>query len=139
MLSDSIPALDSLRAFMLGEEFRPVVGFEGFYEINSLGDVRRIAPGKGAKVGRILRWRRFGEYWGVTLCRSVSDRSSTTIHRMLAEAFLGLPSEGEEVNHIDGDKRNNDLANLEWVTRSEQSLHAYRIGLKKPAGGRKRR
>lgn len=60
------------------------------------------------------------------------------IHRLVAEAFLGK-KEGLDINHIDGDKTNNDLSNLEWCTRGENNRHAYRIGLKTPSKNRAKR
>jgi len=51
------------------------------------------------------------------------------VHRLVAMAYLGTPKEGLEVNHKDGDKHNNKPENLEWVTKSENMLHAARNGL----------
>lgn len=51
------------------------------------------------------------------------------LHRLLAQAFIPNPGSKPQVNHINGDKADNRLANLEWVTRSENQLHAYRSGL----------
>ena len=53
------------------------------------------------------------------------------VHRMVAETWLDNPNNYEEVNHIDGDKNNNRVENLEWVTHSQNIRHAYRTGLKK--------
>lgn len=53
------------------------------------------------------------------------------LHRLLAGAFIPNPEDKPQVNHIDGDKANNALANLEWSTQSENQLHAYRQGLQK--------
>lgn len=53
------------------------------------------------------------------------------IHRLLAQAFIDNPNKKEIVNHIDGNKCNNNLDNLEWCTRSENQLHSYRCGLQK--------
>lgn len=53
------------------------------------------------------------------------------IHRLMAEVFISNINSCPEVNHKDGNKHNNNLDNLEWVTKSENSNHAYKIGLKK--------
>lgn len=60
-----------------------------------------------------------------------------TIHRLLALAFIKNddPENKKEVNHIDGDKENNDLSNLEWVTSSENQIHAFEKGLQKGQKG----
>ena len=59
---------------------------------------------------------------------------SKTIHRMVAIAFIPNPHNKPEVNRIDGNKLNNHVSNLEWATRSENGLHAFRIGLKSKKG-----
>lgn len=56
------------------------------------------------------------------------------VHRLVAEAFLS--DRDETVNHIDGNKLNNTLVNLEWVSYSENNSHAFKLGLKFPSGGR---
>lgn len=53
------------------------------------------------------------------------------VHRIVAETFIPNPDNKKCVNHIDGNKLNNCFNNLEWVTHSENTLHAYRIGLEK--------
>ena len=56
-------------------------------------------------------------------------------HRLLAEAFMPNPDGKRTVNHINGDKSDNRLENLEWATHSENQKHAYKEGLKVPARG----
>jgi hypothetical protein len=52
------------------------------------------------------------------------------IHRLLAEAFIPNPQNKDFINHIDGNPSNNTLSNLEWCTKSENAIHAYKLGLK---------
>ena len=52
------------------------------------------------------------------------------VHRLVAEAFIPNPENKDTVNHIDGNKQNNIVSNLEWVNRTEQMIHAYNLGLK---------
>lgn len=59
-------------------------------------------------------------------------RKSKSIHRLVAENFIPNNNEYKEVNHVDGNKLNNKINNLEWCTRRENVLHAYKLGLKKP-------
>lgn len=56
---------------------------------------------------------------------------TTRVHRLVAETFIPNPKNSETVNHIDGNKTNNHVSNLEWATRDEQMQHAYKLGLKK--------
>lgn len=65
-------------------------------------------------------------YLTVWLSRDGVVRAHST-HRLVAAAFLGLDPTSPEVNHIDGDKSNNHLTNLEWVTRSRNVAHSYEI------------
>ena len=65
----------------------------------------------------------------------VAHASSQLVHRMVAETWIPNPNHGKQVNHINGDKDDNRVENLEWVTPSQNLCHAFRTGLKKPAGG----
>lgn len=64
-------------------------------------------------------------------------RGSYPVHRLVADTWMPNPNHYKEVNHINGDKDDNRVENLEWTTHSENMCHAYRTGLKKHAGGRK--
>lgn len=65
------------------------------------------------------------------------DRKSRLVHRLVAEAFLGAPSEKQVVNHKDGNKLNNAVGNLEWVSYSENVNHMYRQLGVAPSRGRR--
>lgn len=59
-------------------------------------------------------------------------KTSISIHRLVAETFLSNYLNKDWVNHIDGNKENNHVSNLEWATPSENRIHAYRTGLQSP-------
>lgn len=115
------------------EEWRPVVGYKGWYEVSSLGRLRRIRPSRGAIPGRFLRpWASGWGYCVTRLSREDVDHMYP-VHTLVAEAFLGSrPTAAHEVNHKDGNKTNDALSNLEWTTRGENNRHAIRAGLRPP-------
>lgn len=113
------------------EEWRDIPGYEGLYSVSNLGRVRRdLGDGHAAKAGRILKpWRvRNTGYLAVTLSRENISRKFL-LHRLVALVFLGTPQRGWQVNHKDGDKHNARVNNLEWVTGSDNALHAHTHGL----------
>jgi hypothetical protein len=103
---------------------------DGYYEVSSLGRVRRIKAGPGAVVGRIRVPGATGSgYLGFVLSCN-GRRKTCKAHILVAEAFLGPRPPGKEVNHKDGIKKHVGLANLEYLTKAEQEAHACRLGLK---------
>lgn len=68
-------------------------------------------------------------YWTVTLKTPEGKYVKRSVHRLLMETFVPNPENKAHVNHIDGNKANNYLSNLEWATPKENALHAYRVGL----------
>ena len=83
----------------------------------------------GTRPGRVLRARKDkGRYLLIGLRRPGGGQCTTRVHRLVATAFLGPLPEGHETNHKDGDKANNRAGNLEYLTNSENQLHAYLNG-----------
>jgi hypothetical protein len=120
------------------EIWRPVVGFEGYYEVSNLGVVRSVTrrisregrQGDLTKQGQILQG--FVTPKGYVRLQLVRDGQvkNCMIHRLVAEAFLPNPENKPEVNHKDGNKQRNVVDNLEWMTSGENLQHAYDEGLK---------
>lgn len=68
-------------------------------------------------------------YWTCTLTNREGKRVKRSMHRLLMQTFVPNPFNKAHVNHIDGDKSNNDLSNLEWATPQENAIHALETGL----------
>lgn len=103
-------------------EWRPVVGYEGLYEVSSDGEVR------SARTKRVRKRHVMGA--GYIQCPLWKDGGCwrTSMHRVVAMTFLGEPN-GREVNHKNGIRTDNRVENLEWVTKSYNNLHArYVLG-----------
>ena len=110
------------------EIWKDIKGFEGLYKVSEKGSIYSI-PRPGTK-GGILKYKYDGDYYRVSLYKDGVGKQFL-VHRILMETFVPNPLKKPQVNHIDGDKTNNDLNNLEWVTKSENQLHAYATGLQK--------
>ncbi len=110
------------------EEYRDVSGFEGHYQVSSLGNVFSV------KSGKVLSPADNGKgYLKVNLWRN-GDCKQRYIHSLVAREFIGHCPDGCNVNHIDGNKSNNTYTNLEYVTFSDNSLHALDCGLNPSRG-----
>jgi 16S rRNA A1518/A1519 N6-dimethyltransferase RsmA/KsgA/DIM1 with predicted DNA glycosylase/AP lyase activity len=106
--------------------WEPVKNYEGFYEITTSGIIRSLHK-RNYHTELKPRIDRAG-YLTVRLNKTV--RSETKfVHRLAAETFIPNPHSKSMVNHIDGNKTNNDVENLEWVTHEENIKHAYKSKL----------
>lgn len=116
------------------EKWKEIPGYESRYLISNTGAVKSLVYFHNGKTvtnkERILRQVNNRGYLRVALTDFTGIVKHHCVHRLVLSAFKG--SSTLSVNHIDGNKQNNNLSNLEWVTHSENQKHAYRIGLEKP-------
>jgi hypothetical protein len=112
------------------ELWKDIKGFEGHYKISNYGNVMSIKRDRE----KILKNRvnAFG-YHHVSL-RKDGKAYEKLVHRLVAENFSDAEHK-ETVNHKDGNKINNHISNLEWATKKEQMVHAYKHHLKAPVSG----
>lgn len=124
---------------LVNEVWKDVVGFEGYYQVSNYGRVKsadrvvkdskgRKKPIKGAMiVGSSNSRKGVNDYQFIQL-RKNGEMIRKYVHRLVAEAFLPNPFNYPQVNHIDGDKTNNQVDNLEFCSQSANIQHAYDTG-----------
>jgi hypothetical protein len=123
-----------LRAKMMppetpGEEWRPIIGWEGWYEVSDLGRVRRIRVAAATRPYRVRRLSLApsARYLHVSLWKS-SKAVVRTVHTLVAEAFLGPVPAGHQVHHRNGVSTDNRSGNLEYVTGSYNVADSFQRG-----------
>lgn len=127
------------------EVWKDIINYEGLYQVSNLGRVKSLKR-------IITRYNGYAycEYvlpekiltvfcdkrgYSMTFLYKNGKRKKCAVHRIVAEAFIPNPENKPQVNHIDGNKLNNCVDNLEWATNSENQKHAYKSGLQKPKFG----
>ena len=120
------------------ENWRPIKGYEGFYDISSFGRVKSIERKVSNGHGLVLLHERFLKpnilakgYFQVTLYNG-KTRKCFQVHRLVAEAFIPNDNNYPQINHKNGNKQDNRVENLEWCDNSMNQLHAWQMGLQKP-------
>lgn len=119
------------------ETWKPVIGYENLYEVSDLGNVRSVDRYIDTNIKHVTRRLQKGRilsqnlkkngYMTVDLCKNGKIKT-TLVHRIVADAFL--QEDGKRtINHIDGDKTNNAVCNLERSSHSENIKHAFKTGL----------
>lgn len=121
------------------EVYKPIKDFEGKYEISNFGNVKSLARrvrnttrNTTRELPEIILSPKVGTsgYLEVTLNTPTYSKTKR-IHRLIAEHFLPLVEDKNVINHKDGNKLNNSISNLEWVTQAENAKHAFDTGLNK--------
>lgn len=107
-----------------GEVWRPVVGYEGRYEVSTLGRVKslmyRDTPRKTPVIMRVTLLK---GYCRVLLSHGDGAWKSVLVHRLVLTAWRGKCPDGYECAHLDGNRQNNRPENLAWTTRKENHAH----------------
>lgn len=120
----------------MSEQWRPVVGWEGYYEVSDHGRVRSVARTVVKHNGHTQRWksriRKDGPHGnrghrGVTLWRN-GTMTMRTVHSLVLEAFVCLRPDGMHACHEDGDPSNNHVRNLRWDSQAENNRDISRHG-----------
>lgn len=129
---------------VITELWKPVSGYEGIYEVSSLGRVRSldriVVDYRGIKKkvrGKILSPGLTNKGYCIVSLNAVDKRHTLTVHRLVANAFIPNLDNKPQVNHINGIKTDNRICNLEWLTNEENMKHAINNGLANK-GGRKK-
>lgn len=123
------------------EIWKSIKDYEGLYQISNYGRVKSLE--------KYVKRRKCGiKYFPEIIMKPVSDKDgylSVTfnvdgkaktfkVHRLVAQAFIPNPNDKPQVNHKDGNKKNNNVDNLEWVTGKENIQHAYKTNLMNQSG-----
>lgn len=118
------------------EEWKDIEGFEGLYQISTFGRVKSLVGWVGNKNikkyihrEKILKTKPKKNGYLVVTLRYQNVIKYKSIHRLVAKTFLPNPNNYPVVNHIDGNKTNNNINNLEWCTYSHNTREAIKIGL----------
>jgi hypothetical protein len=106
------------------EEWKDIDGFNGLYQVSTFGNIR---SNSNQVKGKNMKPVTVGGYLRVKLCKGDSKKPFF-IHRIVANAFISNPDGNPQVNHIDLDKTNNRVSNLEWCTPSHNIRHSYANG-----------
>lgn len=122
---------------MPNEQWKPVKGFEGRYEVSNMGRVRSTIDNHGRAVENIRALREASNGYMYLNLWSNGKMTTKHVHKIVAEAFVEKSENAQCVNHKNGDKTDNRAENLEWCTYSENMRHAYENGMIKPTKGRR--
>jgi len=123
-----------------GEIWEYILGTDGRYSVSNIGNIRsngfEVRNGNGVRRvrPRILKLQNHPQGYKVVNIKINDKYETLLVHRMVAMAFIPNPDNKEFINHIDGNKLNNCVDNLEWCTRQENENHAFMTGLKNTTG-----
>lgn len=117
----------------MAEIWKDIKGYEGKYQISNTGFVKSLNFNHTGKEKILKNKVNRRGYCYVTIYQN-GKQNYPGIHRLVAETFIPNPNQLEQVNHIDGNKENNNIENLEWCTQTENIRHADKTGLSNHRG-----
>ena len=109
------------------EEWRSVIGHEGWYSVSNFGRVRRDCGAPGARIGRMLGQRLNSEGYARVCLQRNGSKQERRVHCLVMAAFLGPPPAGMNVNHKNGKKNDNCLSNLEYTSVLQNVRHSIDV------------
>jgi uncharacterized protein YerC len=112
---------------------KDVKDYEGLYFVNEIGEVFSYPKKTRKGIRKLLTNKHKQGYSLIDLCKDGKVKKHL-VHRLVAVAFLDNIDNKEQVNHINGNKEDNRVENLEWNTRSENQIHSIRLGLRTTIG-----
>jgi hypothetical protein len=112
------------------EIWKDILGYEGKYQVSNAGKIKNVVRGT-IKAGQIQK----DGYEKLVLYKD-NFYKSYYVHRLVLTTFIGNGKDKDQANHLDGNKANNYLENLEWCTRGENMKHADKLGLRKMPKGK---
>ena len=126
------------------DQWKDVPGYEGRYQVSRSGRVKSIpfmqpyllrngTPALRQTKERVIAQQRINSGYLIVHLHKDNARTAFLVHRLVAIAFCAGHAEGRDVNHISGVKTENNAANLEWVTRTDNHLHAVALQLNRQA------
>ena len=116
-------------------EWESIKDYEDFYMVSNTGLIKSLHCGKEKLLKQVIRSSNY-QYYFVGLLKN-GKRKYFAVHRLVAETFIPNPNNHKQVDHLDGDKLNNNVDNLEWVSPKENTNRAWKKGLAKYTDERK--
>lgn len=120
------------------EVWKDIKGYEGLYMVSNQGEILTKSY-RGTGKSKLLRLFDDGRGYCMVSLYKEGKIKPTRVHRIVAETFIPNPNRFPQINHIDGNKKNNNTNNLEWCTAKENIRHAWRNGLAKMTEERRQR
>ena len=118
------------------ELWKDIVGYEGMYQVSSLGRIKSLEREVTSKAGKVMKIKpcfmkpsKHPKGYSNTSLWKGNKGITLAIHRIVGIHFIPNNENKPQINHKDGNKKNNIYTNLEWVDNSENQLHSYSLGL----------